>query len=195
MSRRTKVIIAVLFLTLAAIPLVHTILTWHATEPLRFRLAGHELVQTGNFAPHRILHLEVENTSSTKVMLIFAHLSTNNSYEVVLANREWSGFVEPPASKREQTLAGYESGEASTIIDGVVISPSSTWKGSAIIRPSNRANTDMPSEITVTYGYASSFRHRVIGWCHSFCGDWLFFLRKWLPESLDSASTPLKPAA
>jgi hypothetical protein len=70
MSRRTKLIITALFLVLLGIPTIYVVLTWHAVNPLRFRLVSPP-PKPGDDRP-RTMEFEVENTSAASIHVLIA---------------------------------------------------------------------------------------------------------------------------
>ncbi|MEZ0276097.1 MAG: hypothetical protein ACAH88_14410 [Roseimicrobium sp.] len=80
MSRRTKLILAALFLILLAIPAVYVILTWSTPNPLRFRVVGYEEPsRVGQFRDSGKLHMIVENTSGVPVHFEWATLKKGHN--------------------------------------------------------------------------------------------------------------------
>ncbi|MEZ0276077.1 MAG: hypothetical protein ACAH88_14310 [Roseimicrobium sp.] len=70
MSRRTKYIIAALFLVLLTVPVVYLFLTWSPERPLRFRLLTPQ-PKLGEIWTQRCT-FEIENTSAVSIYLLKA---------------------------------------------------------------------------------------------------------------------------
>ncbi|QIF01951.1 hypothetical protein [Roseimicrobium sp. ORNL1] len=77
MSRRTKLIIAALFLVLLAVPAAYVALTWHPAFPLRFHLESIDSEPLEEDPRYRGLRVRVENTSPIPVHICGGMLYTN----------------------------------------------------------------------------------------------------------------------
>jgi hypothetical protein len=89
MSRRTKLIVIVLFLILAAVPAAYVMLTWHIPPPLKFRALAYTPDVDQPEAPWNIrgtLTLEIENTSHVPVHVASAGVGSRTQGNVVFFN-------------------------------------------------------------------------------------------------------------
>jgi hypothetical protein len=97
MSRRTKLIIAALFLVLLAIPVGYVILTWSTPDPLRFRMVSYEDLSDGASGGYRgKLNLMVENTSSVPVHIHSAIVQKVDPHSVSASNPFSTWIVDVP---------------------------------------------------------------------------------------------------
>ncbi|QIF01953.1 hypothetical protein [Roseimicrobium sp. ORNL1] len=162
MSRRTKLLITLLFLVLLAIPAVYVALTWSPVNPLRIRIAPAAGRAPLPIEPlgYYVLPIEVENTSSTTVHLM--HVSPS---------------ISPPSS----TSRGDSAVELPFLLNhirsfSIVIPPHSTVPAHLTIYRKDLAIAELNGSLWAKYGWVSirkATTMRFMEWIGSFPpGSW-----------------------
>lgn len=167
MSRRTKYIIAALFLVLLTIPVVYLVLTWSPANPLRFRVEPSTYPDTaGDF------QVVIENTSSVTVEV----------------QHFWASFHDdlPPGAPRVSRRSGCWVEQS--------IAPGASLRTSWIVPP--LALQTHKGAHWVEYHWRSHAQYttqRIIDWLTNPLPAYLRHRVPSVPPNLDLAPTPTLP--
>ena len=174
MSRRTKLLIAALFLVLLGIPAVYAILTWRPENPLRFRLGTlHRSPESladrqshRRHGPRTRVSVVVENTSAVPIYML-SMWNSDDGDEGELRNYRPDTFTPVQnARKRRQAwllISAHSSIEPPCTMDAKSIAPAEQ------------------GTLSMHYLWYSSTRYRVANACH------------WLYERSPASLQPIIP--
>jgi len=163
MSRRTKFLIAALFLVLLGIPLGYVCYSWRVPDPLRFRIVAHEFERDLDFGGSwNWYYIEVRNTSAIPVYL-YTGILYRDSATARTQGQHLSLLQEADYPKPAE------------LYGPVRVPAHGSWRGKAFLLRTEEGSPDL-SAAHIVYYYDSHSRKATYELYHHLC--------ELLPESM-----------